>query len=208
MTIWFSSDLHLDHANIIRFCNRPFSNVREMNEFLLDIHNKYVKSSDHWYNLGDVTLRRGGRIDREWFINTLKKFNGHKRLILGNHDHLPIKTYCEAFEKVYGTWRGIDNILLSHIPIHPSSMGAASANVHGHIHNNQPSSFPPVIRIDKKTQKVSYHPYVNISVEVTDYRPLSLEELKDRVNKEKGEYEGSKVGEEATKSLIRKVKND
>lgn len=197
MEIWFSSDLHLDHANIIRFCDRPFTDVRQMNEELLEFHNKFVKPSDHWYNLGDVTLRRGGRLDREWFVREMKKYHGHKRLILGNHDHLPIKTYMEAgFEKIYGTWRGINDFILSHVPIHPASMSSARANVHGHIHNNQPNSFPPVVRIEKRTQKVTYQPYVNISIEVTGYRPINLDELEQRIARERGEYEGSSVGGE------------
>lgn len=198
MTIWFSSDLHLDHANIIKFCDRPFQDVVEMNNKLRDWHNTFVKPEDHWYNLGDVTLRRGGRVDQEWFINEMKRWHGHKRLILGNHDHLPIKTYIEAgFEKIYGTWRGIDGILLSHIPVHPSSMGTGIANVHGHIHNNQSGAFPPVMIIDRVTQKITYRPYVNICVEVTNYHPITLEQVKDRIAKEKGEYDGVKVGPEA-----------
>lgn len=198
MTIWLSSDLHLDHANIITFCDRPFKDVAEMNEKLREWHNAYVKPSDHWYCLGDVTLRRGGRVDREWFIKEMRKWNGHKRLLLGNHDHLPIKTYLDAgFEKIYATWRGIDDkIILSHIPIHPSSLGIGLANVHGHIHNNQSNDFPPVTRIDKKTQKIHYSPYINVSVEVIDYHPISLEQVKERIAKEKGELEGMTVGEE------------
>ena len=202
MTIWLSSDLHLDHTNIIKFCNRPFSNVKEMNEALREAHNSYVKPSDHWYNMGDVTLRRGGRVDREWFVNELKKWNGHKRLIMGNHDHLPLKTYAEVFEKIVGTGRWLDNLWLSHFPIHPASMSSADACIHGHVHNNQPSSFPPVVKIDKKTQRVSYLPYINVSIEAINYRPVSLEEVKDMVNREKGEYEGVKVGHEVEVSPV------
>lgn len=92
------------------------------------------------------------------------------------------------------------------MPLHPRSIGSAIANVHGHTHT-QPD-YEPIVTIDKKTQKVSYKPYINISLERTNYRPLSFDEVMERINKAKGEYEDSKVGEEATKSLIRKVKND
>lgn len=187
-TIWFSSDLHLGHENIISFCNRPFTNAREMDEALLDYHNMFVKPSDHWYNLGDVTMRRGGRQDQEWFINLIRKFNGHKRLLLGNHDHFAPEVYLRAgFEKIFATWRGFEGFILSHIPIHPASMGNAGANVHGHIHNNQGGDFPPVMHINKRTQEVILKPYINISVEVTDYHPITLEQVHERIKKAKGE---------------------
>lgn len=179
--IWFSSDLHLDHANIIKFCDRPFIDVVEMNNKLRDWHNTFVKPEDHWYNLGDVTLRRGGGPEQQWFIEEMKRWHGHKRLLLGNHDHFPTKTYLEAgFEKIYGTWRGIDNILLSHIPVHPASLGTACANVHGHIHNNQTNSFPPILKKDL-LGKEKVVPYVNVSIEVINYRPITLGELKELI---------------------------
>jgi calcineurin-like phosphoesterase family protein len=161
-----------------------------MDEKLIEYHNAFVKPSDHVSFLGDVTTVRGGRVQQEWFIKTVKRFNGHKRLYLGNHDHFPIRTYIEAgFEKIYGTWRNERNIIFSHIPIHPASMGSAIANVHGHIHNSQSeASFPPVMRIDKN-QKVTYKPYVNICVEVTNYHPITLDEVINRINQAKDTIE-------------------
>lgn len=195
MTLWFSSDLHLDHANIIRFCNRPFADVPEMNEKLIEYHNSLVQPNDHWYCLGDVSIARGGRLVQDRFIKLVKRFNGHKRLLLGNHDHLPTKTYVEAgFEKIYATWRGIDNILLSHYPIHPRSMGSAKANVHGHTHNNE-KPYEPVVTIGSDG-KVVYKPYVNLSIEVIDYKPVSLDQVNDMINRAKGEYDGFSVGPE------------
>jgi calcineurin-like phosphoesterase family protein len=191
VNIWFSSDLHLSHYNIIAYGQRPFSNIREMDEALLTYHNELVKPSDHWYNLGDVTMRRGGRTEKEWFMNTVRRFNGHKRLLLGNHDHFPIATYIAAgFEKIYATWRGINNILLSHIPVHPGSIGGAIANVHGHIHQN-PSPHP--VMWVGKDGKIRTKPYINICVEVTDYRPIHLDELLVRIAKAKGEDDGEEV---------------
>jgi calcineurin-like phosphoesterase family protein len=153
-----------------------------MNEALVTNHNMFVKPQDHWTCLGDLTLFRSGRLNREAFIKLIRSMNGHKRLVLGNHDHWPPQVYLDAgFEKIYGTWRTDEGILLSHVPVHPSSMGTAIANVHGHIHNHQGNMFKPVIQQDDK-QQLYIKPYVNISLEVTDYRPLSLEEVKERIN--------------------------
>lgn len=182
MTRWFCSDHHISHANIIRFASRPFKNVIEMDEELLTYHNAFVKPEDHVTFLGDVTLRRGGKQDRDWFIGEMWKYNGHKRLHLGNHDHYPMKTYIEAgFEKIYSTWRDEQGLLFSHFPLHPTSLGTAIANVHGHIHQNPGP--PPVLYLDRKTEQVGCKPYVNVCVEVTNYRPICYDELMARVRK-------------------------
>lgn len=200
MTRFFISDHHIAHVNVIQFCNRPFSNVGEMDEFLLETHNRIVRPSDHVTFLGDVTMRRGSRADQEWFVKEIKKYHGHKRLHLGNHDHFPIKTYLEAgFEKIYATWQDENGILYSHIPVHPRSMGFAIANVHGHIHNNP--NFEPVIQVDKN-QRIRYKPYINVCVEALDYMPISHEDLIKRILKERGEYEGNQVADEVVQSPV------
>ena len=104
---------------------------------------------------------------------------------MGNHDHFPIATYAQAFEKVYATWRDEKGLLFSHIPLHPSSIGTAKANIHGHIHSN-PSPAPAVWVKDDGS--LSIRPYFNISVEVTDYKPLHYDELLQRVEEAKKEY--------------------
>lgn len=186
MTQWFASDHHFWHENIISFCDRPFSNAEEMNERLIEWHNEFVKPSDHVTFLGDVTMRRGsaGGTDAQNLITLIKRMNGHKRLILGNHDHFPPKVYIEAgFEKIYGAHR-IGSLMFTHIPVHPSSLSSVKANVHGHIHNNQDGAFPPVMKIDKVSQVVRWVPYVNISLEVTNYHPVTLEWIEKQVEGE------------------------
>lgn len=160
-----------------------------MDEALIEYHNLRVKPEDHWYNLGDVTMNRGGRVQQEDFVNLIRKFNGHKRLLLGNHDHFPIEVYLRAgFEKIFSTTRGIGNgeILFSHFPLHPQSIGSAVANVHGHTHS-QPD-YPPVVWVDKKTQQVGIKPYINICVERTNYHPITLEDVRKLVRDSIGAY--------------------
>ena len=184
---WYISDHHLWHENILTYGRRPFSNLKEMHEALLERHNSVVKNNDHVSFLGDVTLWRGGRTQRESFINTLKKYNGHKRLYLGNHDHFPIKVYLEIFEKIYATWRSDEGIICSHFPLHPSTLGSAIANVHGHIHQNpspEPVRFDGKEHFDRRLPK-KIVPYINVSVEVVNYTPVHLDEILaivDRVN--------------------------
>ncbi|MFC1640731.1 metallophosphoesterase [Patescibacteria group bacterium] len=83
--IWFTADTHFSHANIIKYCGRPFASAREMDEALTTNWNEVVKERDSVFHLGDFAW---------WQLPVSKmrmlfdKLNGDKRLILGNHDRL------------------------------------------------------------------------------------------------------------------------
>lgn len=164
--IFVISDTHFGHANILSFVNeagvplRDFRNVEEMDEHMIQQWNSVVRPQDKVYHLGDVAMHKE-------HVQTVARCNGHKRLIRGNHDVFVTKWYMRFFEEVYAT-RILNQMLLSHIPVHPESIGKAIANVHGHVHNNVPA--------------LHYGPkYYNVSTEALDYTPISLEDLKRRV---------------------------
>jgi len=87
MNTWFTSDLHLGHDNIIKYCNRPFATGDEMNKKIIYNWNQRVKSDDVVYHLGDFCFRGG----REGGTNKAKyweeKLNGKIIHISGNHDN-------------------------------------------------------------------------------------------------------------------------
>lgn len=160
MTLWFISDTHFGHANMLTFTGadgkpvREFASVAEMDETMVDRWNAVVRPSDHVYHLGDVALRKPQ-------LQIVKRLAGQKRLIRGNHDIFEHKDYAAVgFQKTF-SMRVFNNMLFTHIPIHPRSVGRFARNVHGHIHDS------PALG----------HPYRNVCVEATGYRPLSLEEL-------------------------------
>ena len=77
---WLTSDPHFWHLNVIRYCNRPYTTVEEMNEKLILNWNKVVGPDDIVYVLGDFSLASRA-------VETiLPRLNGRKKLILGNHD--------------------------------------------------------------------------------------------------------------------------
>lgn len=178
--IFLTSDHHFGHANIITYSNRPFANTEEMDWCLVDKWNAVVKPEDHVYHLGDVTMARKPAQEGA-FINICRQLNGHKRLILGNHDHFPVETYVKAgFDKIVGTgcWLG-RGWILSHYPIHPSNLGFnMKACIHGHTHSAP--DFPPVVR-DEAGKRVVL-PYINICVERTDYEPIHVDNVEQRIN--------------------------
>jgi len=80
--IWFTSDLHLSHANIICYCMRPFSNYFEMDACIINNINKVVKPQDTLWILGDFSFGNKLQIDKN-----IDRINcKHICLILGNHD--------------------------------------------------------------------------------------------------------------------------
>ena len=83
MRILYIADLHLGHNNIIRHCNRPFKDVNEMDAVLIRNWNNTVRNDDDIYILGDVCYTKGDIST----IDYLKRLNGRKYIIIGNHDY-------------------------------------------------------------------------------------------------------------------------
>lgn len=83
--MWFTSDLHFGHKNIIKFCpeTRPYKSVEHMNESLIDTWNNRVESGDHIYVLGDFAFCTKGQL-----VDILAQLNGHIHIVLGNHDNI------------------------------------------------------------------------------------------------------------------------
>ena len=81
MNIWFTSDLHLCHNKPFLYEPRGFTNIKDMNEAIVENWNKVVKPEDEVYNLGDFALN-----DVEAAIPYINRLNGTIRWIYGNHD--------------------------------------------------------------------------------------------------------------------------
>lgn len=176
---WYWSDLHLWHFNILKYGERPFKTLTEMHDALLTYHNELVKPNHSCSWLGDVTIWRGGQTQKRTFIDEIKKYNGHRRLYLGNHDHWHTRVYAEVFEKIYATWRSEEGFICSHFPLHPRSLSSATANIHGHIHQH-PAYEPVVFRgneLDRNPQPPRVVPYINVSVEAIGYKPIHLDQI-------------------------------
>ena len=179
---FITSDFHFNHANIIKYCRRPFASVEEMNRELVARYNGRVGDLDTVYVLGDITMGRD--------LSLAKKLRGKKKLLLGNHDKLPIEAYEAAgFEvlKQDGEKAAefmLDGIKLIHSPISEMRMFAPGVAdrpegyrdlrdsgllslfdqkcVCGHVH-----------AIFKKLGS-----FVNVSVDVWDFYPVEFETVK------------------------------
>jgi len=161
MNIWFISDLHLGHKNIIRYAagKRQGSNIGEHNEWLVDCWNSRVQKGDIGYILGDVAFGHEN-------LKYLDRMRGQKFLIRGNHDGGDIKVLLNYFENIYGFCK-YKGFWLSHAPVHPSSLRGL-LNLHGHKHND-------VVRLDNGEPDLRY---INLAVEHLNGFPISLEQLR------------------------------
>ena len=160
---WVISDTHFCHRNIIKYCNRPFETVEQMNLYLIEQWNKTVSESDEVLCLGDFCLAGARRVEQIG-----QQLKGRKILILGNHDGASMDTYHYAdFRKISSYPIYKDGILFSHYPIADTPV----PNVHGHIHDKNLRE----IRGVNKPMKM----YFNASVDVLpNWRPINLEEIK------------------------------
>ena len=162
--IYFIADLHFGHKNIIAYENRPFSSVEEMDEALVTRWNEVVQPEDTVYLLGDVSF-----YGKEQTRRLVELLQGHKRLVMGNHDTHPTRWYRDCgFEEVYDCPILFESFwLLSHEPLYLNS-NMPYGNLFGHVHGNPAYA-------DASSQSCC------VCVERTDYRPISFEEVKRRM---------------------------
>lgn len=98
--IWITSDQHFNHENIIKYSNRPFRDVEDMNESLIDVWNKNIKRNDSVYILGDFIFSSH---DLYPITNILVSLNGKKYLALGDHDRGSLRR-IEYFQDIRDTY--------------------------------------------------------------------------------------------------------
>jgi len=186
--VWFTSDSHFGHANIIKYCNRPWNSgkggdgelvvaekdVYAMNEAIIANWNSVIGKDDVVWHLGDFALGNRARIPEY-----VSRLNGHKRLVLGNHDFFHVDKskfksvvdfYEEAgFEEVYAHPILLnDFVILSHEPL--MFVKDPFFNIYGHVHDNE-------------NYKTFSKNGCCVCVEKHDYMPVSWKTIKDNYDK-------------------------
>lgn len=170
MSAFFIADTHFGDGNILRYENRPFASVEDMDQELVRRWNETVGEGDTVFHLGDFSAR-----SEEEDRALLARLHGRKVLVLGNHDRhrSPQQWRALGFEEAIPwpiLWEGF--FLLSHEPLYVNR-NMPYANVFGHVHGN------PSYR-DTSSRSVC------VSVERTGFSPLSFEELRQRLRAASG----------------------
>jgi calcineurin-like phosphoesterase family protein len=185
--IFFTSDTHWGHAGICQFTNydgspvRPWDDVEEMNEEMIKRWNETVGPKDKIYHLGDVVINRR-------FLPILDRLNGDKVLIKGNHDIFPLKDYVKYFRDIRA-YHVMNGMILSHIPVHKESIARFGTNIHGHTHGNRVMKIVGAYTDGTLIRsKDEIDPdYFCVCVEQTDYRPISFEDVLQRIEEQGGQ---------------------
>lgn len=166
---WVAADHHFGHQNILTFKRddgtllRDFKDIEDHDETIIRLHNERVHPSDRVYMLGDVVMHRRNR-------HVLGRLNGRLVLVKGNHDIFKLAEYTPFFDDIraYVVQKDGDGnkVILSHIPVHPESLGRFGTNIHGHLHYNK-------VRLDNGEEDTRYK---CVSLEHTNFAPIQIHE--------------------------------
>lgn len=140
MSIFVTSDLHRGHRNILKYCNRPYNSLEEMEDGIVRAWNQQVRSDDDLvYILGDLSIDN----NKERNSNFLKRLRGKKVVIKGNHDETALLNYLVK-EGIIESWHYALEVkyegckyFLSHFPVvNPRGMFNSNTyySIHGHLH--------------------------------------------------------------------------
>lgn len=174
--IWFASDYHFLHANVIKYDNRPFEDVLEMNEVLIDNWNELVDDKDIVFYLGDLSFERNGNETKK----IVDQLNGKIHYILGNHDDEKKITKLNRFETISDyvnllvddedNPRKKQGIIMMHYPILSwDKAHHGDWHLHGHCHQSLANK-----KIEYYNRKV-----LDVGCNGWDYKPVSYNEIKN-----------------------------
>ena len=178
MTVFFTSDTHFNHNNILTYCPRPWATVEEMNEGLIENWNHTVGPGDTVYHLGDFAMG-----DRTMVPNILSRLNGHIILVRGNHDYRKsLVHFTEVHDRLVVEVDG-QQVELVHNPAHAQFQEGISFC--GHVHEKWVEKKPgETIPADETPDHAYKHPAIvarshiyNVGVDVRGYTPRTFREI-------------------------------
>ncbi|PMC34554.1 hydrolase [Bacillus sp. UMB0899] len=168
MQKYYIADPHFGHEAIIKFCQRPFQTVEEMNRVMIDNWNNLVSAEDEVYIIGDFMYR--SKHHPEYYLDQLK---GKKHLILGNHDRwtnqVDLPLYFESVTQVKEIEDQSRHIVLCHYPmVEWPRYHKGSIHIFGHIHNSKNAAYDYYRNQDNM---------FNAGVEINHFKPVTLQHL-------------------------------
>ena len=183
--VFFTSDTHFGHKNILKYCNRPFNSIEEMNEKIIENWNNKVGKNDKVFFLGDFMMSQNPDKAKE----LINKLNGKKYLVFGNHDVCFIKhpeILYECFNnfsfqmKLKFMFKNIKyDVILNHYPM--LCFGGAYSNkesqktiqLFGHVHSGVNSTEG----LDIERLKYLFKNQYDVGVDNNDFTPVSIKEI-------------------------------
>ena len=176
--IWFISDTHFGHYNVIKYCNRPFKSVDEMDNELIKRWNNKVDKGDTVYHLGDF-----GFIQPVRWKEIVRQLNGQIHLIKGNHDkQIPRDLFASVSDikeiriKDSDSPHGWQYLILCHYAMRVWNKSHYGAwHLYGHSHGTLEND-PKSLSIDVGVDTNNYYPYsyedVKVAMFQKNYEPV------------------------------------
>lgn len=168
--IWFTGCTHYGHKNIIKLSNRPFSDIEQHDDILINNYNKLVSSDDTCYFLGDFAWNQSF----ENYKRLFSRLNGKKFFVLGNHDNRQNIIKCKKEGLLIDVFEnktiqiGNDKIYLSHFPHREwNCFYHNSYHLYSHCHGNIED----------------YKQSTDIGVDCWEYEPVEWSEVKEYIDK-------------------------
>ncbi len=177
--IWFSSDFHFYHFNILKYCNRPFKNLEEMHITILNNINSTVNENDIFFIVGDMTIKRGSK-HKPYLSKLFGELPGQKHLIVGNHDYYTRKFYIEqcGFLSVN---RKITTkqYIITHDPkdFGGDCIFENKILIHGHVHAHHP------VLLFNELSMLNGEATYDVGVDANNFKPVSLKYIKEYFKK-------------------------
>lgn len=175
MSKFYISDLHIGHKNAISFDQRPFYDLEDMKQTIINNWNSVVSNNDDVYVLGDMFWHNDEAVE------VLSQLKGNKHLILGNHDRVnaEMKKYfvsIDSYSEIKDEGR---HVVLCHYPIaHWRNADYGTIHLYGHIHDGRDSRPFTEYVATMKRRGYPYQCYnVGAMIEYMDYTPRTLDEI-------------------------------
>ena len=181
--LFFTSDTHFCHTNIIKYCDRPYKNAEEMNQALIDNWNSVVNPKDVIFHLGDFAMNASTK-SVQHIINRL---NGKKYLVIGNHEKSALskqflrdfwegiydiaEIYVEDEEISYGK----QHLVMCHYPM--LTWNASHRNswqLFGHVHGG----------LSNKGEIKHSPSQMDVGVDCHNFTPISYQQVKEQITKQ------------------------
>lgn len=162
MNYFFTADQHFFHYKAIEYCNRPYRDIKQMENEFIKKHNEVVPNNGVVYHLGDIAMLRKDQIMK--IVPVLEKMNGQHHLVLGNHDEGKPFTYLKIGFLSVHTSLVIEEFVLVHDPAMAISIDKNQKVLCGHVHELTKFVNPNIL---------------NVGVDIWNYYPVSVEQVRN-----------------------------